>query len=124
LRGRPALKLDEAPDEGVLPDAQPRAASAPGLHRLRVGPGGRGNPLEELEHQQAHRIEGEVAGNKIVFKGIYKLDGDELTVCLIGANGGRPAEFTSSDLGNGQKGGMILLKFKREKQDKVKQEKK
>jgi RNA polymerase sigma factor (sigma-70 family) len=69
-------------------------------------------------------IEGEVAGQKIIIKGIYKLDGDELTVCLYGADGGRPAEFTSSDLGNGQKGGNFLLKFRREKQDTEKQEKK
>jgi RNA polymerase sigma factor (sigma-70 family) len=69
-------------------------------------------------------LEVEVAGIKGVMKGIYKLDGDELTVCLYGADGGRPTEFTSSDLGNGQKGGNILMKFKREKEDKEKKEEK
>jgi RNA polymerase sigma factor (sigma-70 family) len=62
-------------------------------------------------------IEGEVAGVKTVTEGIYKLDGDELTVCLIGANGGRPTEFSSSDLANGEKGGNILMKFKRERKE-------
>jgi RNA polymerase sigma factor (sigma-70 family) len=61
-------------------------------------------------------IEGEAAGQKTVIKGIYKLEGDELTVCLIGANDGRPSEFSSSDLRNGEKGGNILMKFKREKE--------
>ena len=69
-------------------------------------------------------IEVEVAGQKGVTKAIYKLDGDELTVCLYGPEGARPTEFSSSDLRNGQKGGNILLKFKREKEDKEKQEKK
>jgi RNA polymerase sigma-70 factor (ECF subfamily) len=63
-------------------------------------------------------FEGEVDGKKTVLKGIYKLDRDELTVCLIGADGGRPSEFGSSDLRNGEKGGNMLMKFKREKEDK------
>jgi RNA polymerase sigma factor (sigma-70 family) len=69
-------------------------------------------------------IEGEVAGHKTVTEGIYNLDGDELTVCLIGVDGGRPTEFSSSDLSNGEKGGNILMKFKREQEDKEKQLKK
>jgi uncharacterized protein (TIGR03067 family) len=62
-------------------------------------------------------FEVEVAGIKGFTKGIYKLDGDELTVCLYGADGRRPTEFSSSDLRNGEKGGNILMKFKREKED-------
>jgi RNA polymerase sigma-70 factor (ECF subfamily) len=73
------------------------------------------DPTEKPAHLDA---EGEVDGKKIVMKGIYKLDGDELTVCLFGADGGRPAEFSSSDLSNGEKGGNMLLKFKREKEPK------
>jgi RNA polymerase sigma factor (sigma-70 family) len=57
----------------------------------------------------------EVAGIKGVLKGIYKLDGDELTVCLFGADGGRPTEFGSGDFSKGEKGGQTLFKFKREK---------
>jgi hypothetical protein len=57
---------------------------------------------------------------KTILKAIYKLDGDELTVCLYGADGRRPTEFSSSDLRNGEKGGNMLMKFKREKPDKGK----
>jgi RNA polymerase sigma factor (sigma-70 family) len=60
-------------------------------------------------------IEAEVAGKKTLMKGIYKIDGDELAVCLIGTEGGRPTEFSSSDLRKGEKGGKMLMKFNREK---------
>src|SRR5262249_10654343 len=71
------------------------------------------DPTEKPAHLD---VEGEVDGKKTVMKGIYKLDGDELTVCLFGADGGRPTEFSSSDLGNGEKGGNMVLKFRREKE--------
>src|SRR5262249_55101300 len=56
-------------------------------------------------------FEVEIASMKGVQKGIYKLDGDELTVCIHGESGARPIEFRSGT----PKGGLFLMKFKREK---------
>jgi RNA polymerase sigma-70 factor (ECF subfamily) len=60
-------------------------------------------------------VDGQWGGEKAVLKGIYKLDGDELTICIIGNDGGRPTEFSSGDLVEGHKGGYLLFKFQREK---------
>ncbi len=56
----------------------------------------------------------QTAGKRTVLQGIYKQDGDELTVCLIGADGGRPVAFSSNNRGD-RKGGNMLLKLKRQK---------
>ncbi|HJZ55484.1 MAG TPA: TIGR03067 domain-containing protein, partial [Gemmataceae bacterium] len=56
-------------------------------------------------------VEFDVAGQKRTIMGIYKLDGDELTICLFGAVDERPTEFRNS-----RKGGNLVIKFKRQKQ--------
>jgi uncharacterized protein (TIGR03067 family) len=44
---------------------------------------------------------------KMTFRGIYRLEGDELTLCLgTEANGARPASFTTKP---GDKAGVIVL---------------
>jgi uncharacterized protein (TIGR03067 family) len=65
-------------------------------------------------------IEVDRGGQQRVLKGIYKLDGDTLTVCLIAARegdeDGRPSEFfTRSFQQRDEKGGLYLFTFKREK---------
>jgi RNA polymerase sigma factor (sigma-70 family) len=52
----------------------------------------------------------ENAGRNAYAKGIYKLDGDELTVCFNGLDGDRPIQFRSGT----KPGGTALLTFKRD----------
>jgi uncharacterized protein (TIGR03067 family) len=54
------------------------------------------------------QVEGDEKGK--VTKGIYLLDGDDLTICYVYPGDGRPSEFKA-----GKDTGCILLKFRRAK---------
>jgi uncharacterized protein (TIGR03067 family) len=51
-------------------------------------------------------------------KGIYKLDGDKLTLCMLRDDDDRPSKFQSGNPAAGFKGAYILITFEREKKDK------
>jgi uncharacterized protein (TIGR03067 family) len=51
-------------------------------------------------------------------KGIYKFDGDKLTICLIREDGNRPTKFLSGNTVPGFEGAWALITFEREKKDK------
>jgi len=60
--------------------------------------------------RQVDITQSEGAEKDKVTKGIYVLDGDDLTICYIYPGDGRPTEFKA-----GKGSGCILLKFRREK---------
>src|SRR5262245_53186803 len=47
----PVLDANEAAEQRVLPDEQPRAVARPGVHRLDVGPRAARDPVEQLERR-------------------------------------------------------------------------